>query len=217
MELLNLSTGNMKLKPTKEEKFLIWNLPALTTCPNSTPNCRKNCYAVKSENRFPNAARSRILNKLESLEGDFVGRMIHTIYHYINKPSWKDKKIYFRIHESGDFYSQEYFNNWIDIASYFNELPIYYGIEIVFLAYTKSFDFVLNRYGAIPDNLIIRASIWNDTKESDLELIKAMDLPYFTAYPKGSDKFKGIYKCIGDCSKCKKCYSYYKDIAVEIH
>lgn len=219
MELLKLSTGNIKLKPTKEEKFLIWNIPALSTCPNSTPNCRKNCYAIKSENRYPNAARSRILNKLESLESDFVDRMIHTIYSYANKKSWRDATIYFRIHESGDFYNQAYFDKWVDIANYFNQKYDTYGnkrVDIVFLAYTKSFSFVLNRYGSIPDNFIIRASIWDDTKESDLELIKAMDLPYFTAYPKDAD-FTGIYKCIGDCSKCKQCYSYYKDIAVEIH
>ena len=215
MELLNLSTGNIKLKPTDNSKFLIWNIPSMTTCPNSTPECRKNCYARKSEIRFPKALQSRILNKIESEEPYFIERMIHSIYAYANKKSWQNKTIYFRIHESGDFYSQEYFNKWVDIASYFNELE-YSSIDIVFLAYTKSFDFVLNRYGAIPDNLIIRASIWEDTSESDLELIKALNLPYFTALPKDAD-FTGIYKCPGDCGTCKKCYSYYKDIAVQIH
>lgn len=215
MQLLNLSTGNMKLKANDNSKFLIWNIPAVSTCPNSTPECRKNCYARKSEIRFPNALRSRMINKIESEQSDFVERMIHTIYSYANKRSWKDKTIYFRIHESGDFYSQEYFNKWIDIASYFNGLE-YSNIDVVFLAYTKSFDFILNRYGVIPDNFIIRASIWDDTNESDIQLIKALDLPYFTALAKDTD-FSGIYKCPGDCGTCKKCYSFYKGIAVQIH
>ena len=46
---LTLSEGNAKLKPTGAVKYLIWNIPAIKTCPYATEHCKKACYAIKAE------------------------------------------------------------------------------------------------------------------------------------------------------------------------
>jgi hypothetical protein len=55
-----------------------------------------------------------------------------------------------RIHASGDFFSQAYFDMWLDVA---RKHP-----DVNFWAFTKSLGFWLNRIDEIPDNLILTAS-----------------------------------------------------------
>ena len=55
-----------------------------------------------------------------------------------------------RIHMSGDFYSQKYFDMWLQICE---DNP-----EIEFWAYTKSLIYWVNRLNKIPNNLVLTAS-----------------------------------------------------------
>jgi len=55
-----------------------------------------------------------------------------------------------RIHASGDFFNQEYFDMWLDIAK---ENP-----TVEFWAYTKSLKYWVNRLNEIPENLTLTAS-----------------------------------------------------------
>ena len=55
-----------------------------------------------------------------------------------------------RIHSSGDFFNQKYFDMWLEIAK---ENP-----TIEFWAYTKSLQYWVNRINDIPSNLILTAS-----------------------------------------------------------
>lgn len=55
-----------------------------------------------------------------------------------------------RVHVSGDFYIQEYFDAWLQIAK---DNP-----DTVFYAYTKSLKFWIARLSTIPDNLRLTAS-----------------------------------------------------------
>jgi hypothetical protein len=55
-----------------------------------------------------------------------------------------------RIHMSGDFYSQDYFDLWLDIC---RKNP-----DVEFWAYTKSLEYWVNRLDQIPSNLILTAS-----------------------------------------------------------
>ena len=128
-----LSTGNHKLKPTADTKFLIWNLPAEKTCPFATELCKKFCYAKKAERQYKGARNAREINFNDSLRPSFTVTLALEICKYINRPSWQGKKVLFRIHESGDFYNKEYAQKWIDIANVFQ--------NIQFLAYTKSVRF----------------------------------------------------------------------------
>ena len=75
---LRLSEGNAKLKPTKNIKFLIWNLPAIATCPFAN-DCKKFCYARKAEKVYPSVLPARQDNYNRTLENDFIKNMIFTI------------------------------------------------------------------------------------------------------------------------------------------
>lgn len=55
-----------------------------------------------------------------------------------------------RIHVAGDFFNQDYFDAWIEIA---NRNP-----DRLFYAYTKSLEYWINRKNLIPNNFILTAS-----------------------------------------------------------
>jgi hypothetical protein len=71
-----------------------------------------------------------------------------------------------RIHASGDFFNQEYFNMWIEIA---NENP-----TVEFWAYTKSLKYWVNKLNEIPKNLTLTASYGGRNDE----LIKEYNLKH---------------------------------------
>lgn len=71
--------GNKKLVNTGSVRFMIWNLPAIKTCPYATAHCKKYCYAKKAENVYPDCLPCRERNFNETLKDDFVENMIFTI------------------------------------------------------------------------------------------------------------------------------------------
>lgn len=113
MDKLYFSKGNTKLS----NKILIFSLPSVITCPESD-DCKNYCYAKKSEKRFKNVLKSRYNNLDLSMREDFTDSVIN----YIKN---KTKKNIIRIHESGDFYSLEYFNKWIEIIKNIPEKKFY--------------------------------------------------------------------------------------------
>ena len=134
---ITVSEGNMKLKPDANTKYLIWSIPAIITCPFATEHCKKACYAIKAERCYPSAKASRAEHLEISKADDFVGRMIFTIEANLSRPGYKAaKRVVVRIHESGDFYSAEYAEKWLEIADHFKA-----DKRVVFMAYTKSVDF----------------------------------------------------------------------------
>lgn len=163
---IQLSEGNKKLKPTADTKFLIFNLPSIITCPFATDMCKHFCYAKKAEAAYPACKPSRLKHLEESKRADFVIRMVYTIESYLLKPSYqKAKKIVVRIHESGDFYNQRYADKWVRIAEHFK-----HDKRVVFMAYTKSLIYFGNRE-QIPNNMVVRFSIWDDTPQYLLNLV----------------------------------------------
>lgn len=208
--MIKLSEGNRKLKSDDNSFFLIWNLPAVTTCPGRTAECERLCYARKAERQYPAVLPSRERNLEASKRDDFVQGMTEAIRKEVNRKKNSGKQCFFRIHESGDFYSTEYFQKWQDIA---DALP-----EVIFLAYTKSIQQVQDYIRYIP-NLKIRFSLWADTNPQDARLANALGLPVYTAYTAEEAATKGRFSahCIGDCQKCKLCYVSDLDIWVGIH
>ena len=216
--MLNVNTnGNKKLINNDSIRFMIWNLPAQVTCPFATEHCKAACYAKKAERVYPSVLPSRMANLEDSKREDFVNRMIQTICKLLDSKSFAGKKAYFRIHESGDFYNKEYAVKWLTIARWFNRHSDKYGDRIQFLAYTKSVRFFVGE--AIPDNFVIRYSIWDDTKEEEKSIAKKMNLPIYTAVDKFNDSITENQRCeCVDCAKCGKCYfNDNKWIACEIH
>lgn len=204
MKMLNVNiNGNKKLVNNDQTRFIIWNMPADITCPFATDQCKKSCYAKKAERVYPSVLPSRQLNFNESRDPEFAENMIYTIEQYAAKKSFADKKIIFRIHESGDFYNQTYADAWIKIADHFAGTDL----DITFMAYTKSIQFFVNQ--VIPENMVVRFSIWNDTSMNQISLNdQVTNFPVYTAVSKDFDFEKYNYsKCdCSDCANCGKCW-----------
>jgi hypothetical protein len=231
MEMLNVNiNGNKKLQNTETIRYMIWNLPAVKTCPFRTEMCEKSCYARKAERVYPQVLPAREQNYEDSLSVNFVHNMIHTIEKRLNSKAFSGKKCVFRIHESGDFYSMEYTRKWLDICKHFE------GDErIVFLAYTKSISYFVNLgYGrtclprdpktSFPSNIVIRSSIWKDTAPDKIALTNVYEFPIYTALTQDeidaereNGKKFAICKC-ENCSTCGMCWKKdIKDITCKIH
>ena len=206
--ILNVSRKNKKLVPNEETAFIIWNLPAIKTCPFACPNCKKACYARKAEIAYPDCLPARKRNFKDSLKDTFVMDMTKTILS-IAKGTNK-KYIIVRIHESGDFYNKEYTNKWLRVME-----NCKCDKRIKFIAYTKSFPYFDEK--RLPQNFSLRASIWSDTKPEMLDLVLKNKWKIYTAVEsfKTGDTFTRC-RC-SDCATCKKCWQNYKDIRCEIH
>jgi hypothetical protein len=127
-----------------------WNLPTGTTCPFAL-ECKVTvdritgkfdvekgqyrCYAASAE-RFPGVREHR-WNNFEFVKNGGIPQIP------------KDCKS-IRIHSSGDFFNQAYFDLWIKLA---NENP-----DIEMWAYTKSLSYWIARLDQIPQNFILTAS-----------------------------------------------------------
>lgn len=209
---LTVSNENMKLQPTKDVKYIIWNLPAMKTCPFSTELCRKNCYAKKAEcGARPDVLPSREKHWKESKKDSFVERMIFTIAAHVNRPSFKNaKRIIVRIHESGDFYNRKYAKAWLTIARFFA-----YDSRVIFMAYTKSVEYFQGLQ--IPGNMTIRYSLWADTEPAQYKKAVNMGLPVYTAVDHFTTE-KNINRCLCEnCSTCQKCWHDIEMLMCEIH
>jgi hypothetical protein len=127
-----------------------WNLPTGHTCPSALECLVKvnretgkflnssnlyRCYAANAE-RWP-SVRNHRWNNFE-----FVKKGL--------KPVLPLEAKSIRIHASGDFFSQKYFDLWLEICL---ENP-----SIEFWAYTKSLNYWVKRLQEIPSNLVLTAS-----------------------------------------------------------
>lgn len=158
MKELNFARGNSKLG----KNVVVFNLPAGHHCPfakdclsYSDRNTGKitdgkhtkfRCYAASEEARHPNVRASRWHN-YQTLKN--AGKDANSIADIIirNLPS---RSNIIRIHSSGDFFHQEYFDAWLLVASHFPDK--------LFYSYTKSIRYWLTRKNDIPENFILTAS-----------------------------------------------------------
>ncbi len=183
-EYVKVSFGNKKLP----KGTMIFNIPAIQTCPFRTPLCEKACYALKAERLYPNVLPAREHNLAIIRKGQFKPLMLEAI-----KTNYKKIKT-IRIHESGDFFSQSYLDDWFAIA---REFP-----EFIFYAYTKSFYLT---FDAKPVNFVLIASFDETTDELRLNHYNAKREQFdntFTIVDKAAKA-----SCIADCSKCNMCWT----------
>lgn len=156
---LNFSIGNAKLA----RDTAIISLPAGHTCPFAK-NCRSSvnrttgkvedgphtqfrCYATGAEALFPTVRNSRWDN-LNAIE---AASSVIAIANLIEQSLDGKKNIKLvRFHQSGDFYSQTYFDAWLLFAQQHPELTVY--------GYTKALPFWVKRLHLIPSNFKIVAS-----------------------------------------------------------
>lgn len=205
-----LTSGNKKLVSNNYVKYLIFSIPAVKTCPYATEHCKSACYALKAERCYKSAKNSRESNYNATLSADFAPAMASLIRATVARKSYASaKKIVVRIHESGDFYSQDYFNSWLEIATACADLS-----RVVFVAYTKSLPYVHD----IPANMVIRSSIWDDTAPDMVSMTQALNLPIYTAVDSfTTEPATARCECI-NCSTCFKCFSAkFELLKCEIH
>lgn len=126
-----LLTQNSELKP---DGIFNWTLPAfgvtlsdgtnMNVCPNAGA-CASFCYARSGTYNFSNVKRRHVQN-LEYILEDPDG-WFNQMLEEVQKPKMVGKHI--RIHDAGDFFSEDYLHLWIKIA----ELTP----DVTFYCYTK--------------------------------------------------------------------------------
>lgn len=94
------------------------------------------CYAAPAE-RFPGVRESR-WNNFENARAGILTQL----------PA---PAVAVRIHSSGDFFSQKYFDMWIEFCKHYPQVD--------FWAYTKSLPYWVKRLEGIPPNLVLTASV----------------------------------------------------------
>lgn len=153
---LKFAKGNAKLG----KDTAVFSLPAGHTCPGAKDCLAKanrdtgaiatgkqavfRCYAVSQENLFRNVRVSRWRN-FEALKGLDLLQMFDLIM-----TSFPRKVKLCRIHGSGDFFNDTYFQAWIMVA---RNKP-----DVTFYAYTKMLHFWVKHKSFIPSNLHLNAS-----------------------------------------------------------
>ncbi len=179
-----ISYGNKKLPKTTA----IFNIPAVKTCPMRTELCSKACYALKAERMYKQVLPARKHNLKLALSDGFVDSMIEAIA----KKKHKIKQV--RIHESGDFYRQDYLDKWFLIASAFP--------EIIFYAYTKSFHL---DFSDKPFNFVLIASFDQTSTEQAKEMYQAKRIYFNNSFSIVGKKEEAT--CIQDCTTCSLCWT----------
>ena len=160
MESFNLlnKTNSKLVKTAKEFNVRIFNfsIPAgndkksgKITCPFAG-SCFKLCYAKKGNYRVGNVQRG-LSNRYEATKQE---NFVELITNELSKVK-KDKQIYIRIHDSGDFYSPAYFAKWLEIARL--------NPSVRFYAYTKSHSFI--RGIELPENMDLIYSLGSTKDE----------------------------------------------------
>lgn len=143
-----IQPGNSKL-----HNAYMFNLPATKEVCNR--KCA-GCYAAREQVRFPAILEARTKRLNASKDTLFSTTIITEL------TSLKTKPKYFRVHASGEFYSQEYISHWELIAK---EFP-----QITFYAYTKRInDFDFSTLSALPNFVLINSLQFNKLNYSKLE------------------------------------------------
>ena len=214
----HVADSNKKYTNTPECAYLIFSTLAVVTCPNRTRMCGgylkgetpeegraaaiaagfkpAQCYALIAEKVYPQVKPARKDNTLATLSDNFVRDMTAIIKK--RAASMRKPKLIVRIHESGDFYSKKYAEKWLDIASACQD-----DIRIEFWVYTKSFSFFDGV--TVPENFHLIASVWGDTKKSDLEVIARNGWRTYSAVEKFTTE-PDENRC--HCANCGKCGNY---------
>lgn len=181
--MLKFSRGNAKLD--KLESVIggqVWTFSMLAgvACPNAKecksqvvtidgkhrikdgPHTKFRCFSASQEVLFPSLYKARKHNLDTILScGNNVEKIVAEIQNSLPK---KAKAI--RIHVSGDFITQNYFDAWATVASN--------NPNVIFYAYTKSLPFWVKRLGKLPSNFILTAS-YGGTRD---ELIREHNLRF---------------------------------------
>lgn len=156
LPLLKFNKGNAKL----DHKIFTFSLPAGYSCPGANEclsragresgeikdglTTKFRCFAASSEAMYP-AVREQRWHNFDMLKGKTTEEMVALI-----EASLPLKATIIRVHVSGDFFNEQYFDAWMEVARR-NRLRTFY-------AYTKSLHLWVGKIGSIPPNFKLNAS-----------------------------------------------------------
>lgn len=156
---MKLLVQNSKMKKSSSKGVVVvnWTIPAflsksgVKTCPNAGV-CAAGCYARGGAYMFSNVNKVHEEKLQLTFNPAFIALMVNEIQFWLNKKG--TKKLYVRIHDSGDFYSVEYLKKWLSIISQFEN-----DGRVEFYAYTKMVNLFKDLdkagYNQIPENLVL--------------------------------------------------------------
>ena len=130
-----------------------WRL--LRTCP-SAGSCVGLCFGGNGMFIMTSkhaVSGTRVVNYIMNDPDGFVNQLAKEIKAASKTSGKKDKKLYIRVHDVGDFFSEYYFDIFMSLAK---KLP-----DVIFFAYTKSLKLLSMKEkeaGSIPDNFIFNRS-----------------------------------------------------------
>lgn len=149
---------------TKANRYLFdpsiysWNIPSGWTCPGAAQCLAKadkdtgkisngpaqvfKCYSAMTE-RYP-SVRKRLWANFDAVARKTPQEVCQVLQ------CLPAKARLVRIHAAGDFFSQSYFDGWLDFV---RTRP-----EVHFWAFTKSLPYWIDRINEIPENLVLQAS-----------------------------------------------------------
>lgn len=108
------------------------------------PDTEFRCFSASQEVIFPGVYNHRS-GHFDALRGKTEMEMFSTLWNML-----PDNAGIVRIHVAGDFFNQQYFDAWLNIARH--------KPDVLFYAYTKSLPYWVNRIAVIPDNFVLTAS-----------------------------------------------------------
>lgn len=139
-----LSMGNTKIGKNLL-RTASFGLEALKTCP-SAGACASSCFALSGNYLFKSVKDAQERRLQASYRTDFVDELCKELV--------KLRVGAVRVHDSGDYYTEEYLDKWIEIAKR--------NPSVIFYSYTKSINFFKSDVNTwkkvLPDNLVITFS-----------------------------------------------------------
>lgn len=133
----NVLTQNAKMKKSSQDGIHLYNfgIPAfksetgMFTCPNAK-QCAVGCYARTGTYRFKGSINA-YENRLKLTQHESFAEVIKF---FVDKlvSKHQDGILLIRVHDSGDFYNEEYQRVWYGIADHYKNNP-----KVQFYAYTK--------------------------------------------------------------------------------
>ena len=188
MKHLNLlAKGNKKM----DKSVFNWSITPIESCPNCK-DCAKTCYARFPYYYYKVTKKAWDRNFALAKSGEFKKHIINQL---------KKSRIceFVRIHTSGDFFSQQYINDWKEIIETFPNIKFY--------TYTKTlhlFDF--SEITSLPNfNLINSIAFDGGLNYGDKNRVKFLQSHGYIVCPATiSQENKEKFHCGSTCFICMK-------------
>lgn len=121
-----LKNGDLMTKDNVKVKTYLFSLPPIVSCLNCN-SCKSDCFALKSYHQYPSTMALWDYN-FNLVKNDLF-KLYDKLDNQLKRIARSKGAKMVRIHQSGDFYSQNYLNMWCDLIA---KYPM-----ITFFGYTK--------------------------------------------------------------------------------